>query len=134
MLWGGIPLWILTGLYLIIDIATIPNSNPGGRISHLAGAAMGFVFVLFLKRNKDIGAWINNFFYWVNNLFNPNKPKRGKVIKSELFYKSKGEPYKKTPNLTQQRIDSILDKINHKGYSSLTEEEKELLKKAGEEL
>jgi membrane associated rhomboid family serine protease len=134
MLWGGIPLWILTGLYLIIDIATIPNSNPGGRISHLAGALMGFIFIMFLKRNKDIGAWINNFFYWVNNLFNPNKPKRGKVIKSELFYKSKGEPYKKTPNLTQQRIDNILDKINHKGYSSLTEEEKELLKKAGEEL
>jgi DNA-directed RNA polymerase alpha subunit len=56
------------------------------------------------------------------------------LIKSELFYKSKGEPFKKTPNLTQKRIDEILDKINHKGYSSLTEEEKEMLKKAGEEL
>ncbi len=134
MLRGGIPLWILTGLYLIIDLATIPNSNPGGRISHLAGALMGFVFVLFLKKNKNIGSWITIFLDWVNNLFNPNKPKRGKVIKSELFYKSKGEPYKKTPNLTQQRVDIILDKINHKGYSSLTEEEKELLKKAGEEL
>jgi membrane associated rhomboid family serine protease len=134
MIGGGIPLWILTGIFLVIDLATIPNSNPGGRIAHLAGALMGFVYMFYLKKDKDIGAWINNFFDWVSNLFNPAKPKKGKVIKSELFYKSKGEPFKKTPNLTQKRIDEILDKINHKGYSSLTEEERELLKKAGEEL
>lgn len=134
MLAGGIPLWILTALYLLIDLATIPKDNPGGRIAHLAGALMGFIYMYWYRKNKDIGAWINNFFGWINNLFNPSKPKRGKVIKSELFYKSKGEPYTKTPNLTQQRIDAILDKISHKGYSSLTDEEKELLKKAGEEL
>jgi len=134
MLAGGIPLWILTSLFVIIDIATIPNSNPGGRIAHLAGAMMGSLYVYWYKKDIDIGAWINNFFDWVNNLFNPSKPKRGKVIKSDLFYNAKKEPYTKTPNLTQQRIDAILDKINHQGYSSLTEEEKELLKKAGEEL
>ena len=134
MLAGGIPLWILTSLFVIIDIATIPNNNPGGRIAHLAGALMGSLYVYWYKKDIDIGAWINNFFDWVNNLFNPSKPKKGKVIKSDLFYKAKKEPYTKTPNLTQQRIDAILDKINHQGYSSLTEEEKELLKKAGEEL
>jgi membrane associated rhomboid family serine protease len=134
MLAGGIPLWILSGLYLLIDIATIPSNNPGGRIAHLAGALIGFIYMYWYRKDKDIGAWINNFFDWVNNLFNPAKPKKGKVIKSELFYKSKKEPYTKTPNLTQQRIDAILDKISHKGYSSLTEEEKDLLKKAGDEL
>jgi membrane associated rhomboid family serine protease len=134
MLGGGIPLWILTGLYLIIDLATIPNNNPGGRIAHIGGALAGFVYMYWYKKDKDIGAWINNFFDWVNNLFNPSKPKKGKLVKSELFYKSNKEPYTRTPNLTQQRIDAILDKISHKGYSSLTEEEKELLRKAGEEL
>lgn len=134
MILGGIPLWVFMAIYLLIDLITIPNSNPGGRIAHLAGASMGAIYMYWYKKDKDIGAWINNFFDWVNNLFNPSKPKKGKVIKSELFYKSKGEPYTKTPNLTQQRIDAILDKISHKGYSSLTEEEKELLKKAGEEL
>jgi hypothetical protein len=76
---------------------------------------------------------MNNFFDWVNNLFNPDKPKKGKVVKSQLFYKAKVEPFKKTPLITQQRIDEILDKISQKGYSSLTEEEKEMLKRASAE-
>jgi hypothetical protein len=50
-----------------------------------------------------------------------------------LFYKSNTRPFTKTPNLTQQRIDEILDKIGQKGYHALSEEEKELLKRAGEE-
>jgi hypothetical protein len=54
-------------------------------------------------------------------------------VKEQLFYKSETRPYKKTPNVTQQRIDDILDKINQKGYHYLTEEEKELLKRASKE-
>ncbi len=74
---------------------------------------------------------MNNFFDWVNNLFNPDKPK--KKIKDELFYKAGRKPYSKTSNLTEQRIDEILDKIHQKGYPSLTDEEKELLNKASKE-
>ena len=76
---------------------------------------------------------MSDFFDWVANLFNPDKPKKGKNIKDELFYKSTSAPYKKTLNVTQQRVDDILDKINQKGYSFLTDEEKELLKRASNE-
>lgn len=133
MLNGGIPLWVITVLYLIIDLATIPYNNPGGHIAHIAGGAMGFLFVTMLQRGNDWGSWMNNFFDWVVDLFNPDKPRRGKVIKSQLFYKSKIQPFKKTPLITQQRIDEILDKINQKGYHSLTEDEKEMLKRASKE-
>ncbi|HET9431793.1 MAG TPA: rhomboid family intramembrane serine protease, partial [Chitinophagaceae bacterium] len=133
MLGGGIPLWVITALYLVIDLATIPYNNPGGHIAHLGGALMGFIFMILLRRGYDWSEWMNNFFDWVNNLFNPEKPKKGKDIKKELFYKSSSSPYKKTPNITQQRIDDILDKINQKGYQYLTEEEKELLKRASQE-
>ena len=71
---------------------------------------------------------------WINDLFNPDKPRRGqKSIKEQLFYKSSSDPYRRTPNVTQQRIDDILDKINQKGYNSLTAEEKDLLKRASED-
>ena len=133
MLNGGIPLWVITVLYLIIDLATIPYNNPGGHIAHIAGGAMGFLFVTMLQRGNDWGIWMNNFFDWAVDLFNPDKPRRGKVIKSQLFYKSKIQPFKKTPLITQQRIDEILDKINQKGYHSLTEDEKEMLKRASKE-
>lgn len=133
MLNGGIPLWVITVLYLIIDLATIPYNNPGGHIAHIAGGAMGFLFVNLLQKGNDWGLWMNQFFDWVVDLFNPDKPRKGKVIKSQLFYKSKIQPFKKTPLITQQRIDEILDKINQKGYHSLTEDEKEMLKRASKE-
>src|SRR6186997_25377 len=124
MLNGGIPLWVLTVIYLIIDLALIPVSNTGGHIAHLAGGFTGFLFIFFMRRGFDWSVCINN-------LFNPNKPK--KKTKEELFYKSERKPYTKTPNLSQQRIDEILDKINQHGFNSLTIEEKELLKKASKE-
>jgi len=37
MLNGGIPLWVITVIYLIIDLALIPTGNTGGHIAHLAG-------------------------------------------------------------------------------------------------
>jgi hypothetical protein len=43
-------------------------------------------------------------------------------------------PYTKTAtNVTQQRIDDILDKINQKGYNSLTQEEKDILSRASKD-
>lgn len=133
MIGGGIPLWVLTAFYIISDLATISFSDTGNLIAHIAGAVTGFLFIFFLQKGFDWGRWMNNFFDWGNNLFNPDKPKKGKDIKEELFYKSSATPYTKTPNLTRQRIDEILDKINLHGYNSLTVEEKELLKKASKE-
>ncbi len=133
MIAGGIPLWVLTALYVISDLATVSISDTGNLIAHLAGALTGFLFIVFLRMGYDGSEWMSNFFDWVANLFNPDKPKKGKNIKDELFYKSTAAPYKKTLNVTQQRVDDILDKINHKGYSFLTEEEKELLKRASDE-
>lgn len=133
MLAGGIPIWVLTMVYLLIDLAGISKSNPGGHIAHLAGALTGFLFIYSFRKGYDWGEWMNNFFDWVANLFNPDKPKRGKDVKQELFYKSERQPFKKTPNITEQRVNEILDKINQKGYGNLTDEEKEILKRASQE-
>lgn len=133
MLNGGIPIWVITILYLVIDLATIPQGNPGGHIAHLAGALTGFLFVYSFRRGYDWSGWMNRAYDWVNDLFDPDKPKKGRNIKQELFYKSRTRPYKKTANVTAQRVDEILDKINLKGYNSLTEEEKELLDRASRE-
>lgn len=130
---GGIPIWIITVLYLVIDLATIPTSNPGGHIAHLGGALMGFIFMTMLQRGRDWGLWMNNVYDWSSNLFNPDKPVKGRTVKSQFFYKTTVPPYSKTSNITQQRIDEILDKINQKGYSALSEDEKEVLRRAAKE-
>jgi membrane associated rhomboid family serine protease len=130
---GGIPLWILTVLYFFVTIATIPSFSIAGYTPFLAGAFAGFLFMVLLRQGSDASDWMNNLYDWINNLFNPDKPKKGKNIKDELFYKSTSAPYTKTSNITQQRVDDILDKINQKGFNSLTAEEKELLERASKD-
>lgn len=130
---GGIPLWVLTVIYAVVVVASVPMANPAELVAHLGGALTGVLFILLLRRGYDGSEWMNRFFDWVNDLFNPDKPKKGSSIKEELFYKSPHPPYKRTPNVTQQRVDEILDKISQKGYEFLTEEEKELLKRAAQE-
>lgn len=136
MINGGIPLWILTVLYLIINFSTLSNGggDTGGYIASLAGGAAGFFFILRLRSGHDGSIWMNQFFDWCNDLFNPDRKKKGRSPKDEFYYKVSGtQPFKKIPNVTQQRIDEILDKINQQGYRFLTDEEKEILKRAADE-
>ena len=134
MLNGGIPLWVLSVVFIIIDLAGIAGAYNGNFVAHIAGAAMGMLFVFRLRKGKDWSVPMNKFFYWLNNLFNPEKGNWKKTAKYELHYKSNNaQPYKKIPNITQKRIDEILDKINQQGYRFLTDEEKEILKRAAED-
>ena len=127
---GGIPLWILTLIFVILDFASIRTQDPSQYVAHLGGAVMGFFFVYQLRKGRDWSDWMNAFFDWVDDLFNPAK-KNMQPAKDQLFYKMPSSPpYKKTPNVTQKRIDEILDKINQKGIHFLTDEEKDILKRA----
>lgn len=134
MINGGIPLWIITAIYIIINFAGMPLSSGGHYLAQISGAVTGFLFIYQLRRGRDWSIWINRFFDWFNNLFNPEKPTGRKKKKDAFFYKISGQaPFKKFPHITQQRIDQILDKINQEGYHMLTEEEKEILKRAANE-
>jgi membrane associated rhomboid family serine protease len=134
MINGGIPLWILTVIYLLINFSSIAHGDSGAYIANLAGAGMGFFFIYRLRRGHDGSLWLNNLFDWCNDLFNPDRKKKSRSPKDEFYYKVSGtQPFKKIPNVTQQRIDEILDKINQQGYRFLTDEEKEILKRAADE-
>ncbi len=133
LLRGGIPLWLLTGIFVLIHFATTGLVHPAFAAAELAGGLIGFVFVWQMQRGNDWSTWMNNFYTWVDNLFNPEKKQVKKNEKQKLHYKATQQPFQKTPHITQQRIDELLDKINQKGYRFLTDEEKEFLKKASKE-
>jgi len=92
------------------------------------------MFIVMLRKGRDGSLWMNNTYSWAMNLFNPERKKPAvKKIKEKVFYKTGVQkPFVKKSNITQQRIDEILDKINQKGYHLLTEEEKNILKRASE--
>lgn len=131
MINGGIPLWIVTVVFVIVDIASVHLGDRGKYLAHIAGAATGFIFIYQLRKGRDWSVGMNNFFDWFNDLFNPNKKAKRKNSKDQFFYKVHGShPYKRIPNVTQKRIDEILDKINIEGYHLLTDEEKDILRRA----
>jgi membrane associated rhomboid family serine protease len=131
---GGIPIWVLTIIYIAVDLAGVAAGPAALPIAHLGGAAAGFLFVKMLKNNIDGSEWMNNFYSWFINLFNPNKKKKKNTVKERVFYNTGTRtPYQKTSNVTEQRVDEILDKINQKGYNALTKEEKDILKRASED-
>jgi membrane associated rhomboid family serine protease len=131
---GGIAIWVLTLIYILIDFAGVVGMGAAYSLSHLGGALAGVLFVVLLHRNVDGSAWMNNLYNWFMNLFTPAVKQNSNQIKEKVFYNADNrQPYKKTANITQQRVDEILDKINQQGYRFLTDEEKNILKRAAEE-
>lgn len=132
---GGIPLWILAVLFAGVDYAFISTQGTGVLIAHFAGVLSGVFYVNRLRAGSDWGLWMHHLYDWFFSLFDPSQRKLSRSeIRRELFYQQGSQPpYKKTPNVTQQRIDEILDKINQQGFHHLSEEEKEYLRNASKQ-
>jgi len=130
---GGIPLWVLTALYVLLSVATQPLEHPQSYMPLLFGAFMGFIFMHLIRMGYDLSEWMNRLFDGVSNLFNPDKPKQKKPgIKDLHFYRATRKPYDKKPRLTQEKIDALLEKIHRQGIEALTPEEKEFLQRASQ--
>jgi membrane associated rhomboid family serine protease len=138
MINGGIPLWVLTLIFVLIDFAMVASNNAGVAVAHLAGAAMGYIYVKRLRAGHEMGNWMHKLYYWLFHVLDPKKEPEtaaAQRVKEAIFYDVNGkQPYKKIPNITQQRIDDILDKIGSEGYHFLTDDEKEYLKRASKDL
>ena len=131
---GGIPIWVLALIYIAVDLAGVAAKSAAFPVAHIGGAIAGLLFVKMLKNNMDGSVWMNNFYSWFINLFNPNKKTQNNSVKERVFYNTGSRsPYNKTSNVTEQRVDEILDKISQKGYDHLTKEEKDILKRASED-
>lgn len=104
-----------------------------------AGAFIGFVYIKLMQNRSKPGVWVYNLLGSVNDfLFPGDKIKTPQppplqhqtkiTIKQHFFHQKKD-----FRQLTDEEyIDSLLDKINQKGYDSLTKEEKDALLKASQ--
>lgn len=131
----NIPLWALTAAFVLITLTlgTVELGSLPHICALIAGGLMGYIFVWQYQKGNDLGQWMSDVVNWADDLFNPAKKLRKTAQKNQLFYKSTQKPFERTPHVTQQRVDELLDKIHNRGYHSLTEEEKEFLKKAATE-
>jgi len=135
MLNAGIPLWVLTMVFVIIDYATIASSGAGIGLAHLSGALVGFLYMTNVKSGGDWGDWMHRAYNGFFSMFEPAPDKtQTEKLRKEIFYNTENQvPFVRKPNVTQQRVDELLDKINQKGIQTLTDEEKEYLRQASKE-
>ncbi|MDJ0646663.1 MAG: rhomboid family intramembrane serine protease [Flavobacteriaceae bacterium] len=117
---GGIKLWHIAGVFILMDIIQLPISNTGGHLAHLGGALIGFL----LTSQFNDGKHISNTF---SNLFKPRKEKPLKTV----YKKQQPKSPSLDKNAEQKKIDTILDKISTSGYETLTQEEKDFLFSVG---
>jgi hypothetical protein len=123
---GQVRMKYLALVSVILYIIGISSTNAGGNLAHLGGAFWGMVYVLQLKRGRDLGKGVSGLFAWLGKVFKP-KPK----IKVTYRKTSDDIEYNRQRNQNQMVINEILDKISKSGYDSLTKEEKEILFRMG---
>jgi len=127
---GSLPLIYIAAAYTAIDLISISGTNAGGHFAHIGGAIMGYWFIKLYQRGTDLSVGFNK----VIDIFNI-KIKRKKQPKMKVMRGGKSKAYNQrydktepTQNNNEDRLNAILDKINDKGYSSLSSKEKEFLK------
>ena len=132
LFFGVLPvqLFVLAAIYFVIDLTRIGNSSDNiAYMAHIGGALFGWISVINLNKKQNI----MNFLERILDYFRPGKrtPRRKKstlkVIQNMPATELTDDEYNASKAARQARVDAILDKINKKGYESLTQKEKDIL-------
>ncbi len=130
--------WVLVAIGLLMGLGNRAGDNVA-HFAHLGGAAMGFLLYRFGDKT--------GYFKFFENLFRKTEttrtsnfykppPKKAKIYQADWTKKeepSQTRTQRKSgltvdgEDVTQARIDEILDKISSAGYQSLTDREKKIL-------
>src|SRR5688572_7662091 len=121
---GPVRIKYIAAFYIVLSFLGSVGSNEGGNVAHLGGALIGFVYIKQLQAGVNWGIWITAVIEWCKGLFSA-KPKVKVTYRKEATAGAKKAG--KTSTVSQDEIDTILDKISDGGYESLTKEEKEKL-------
>jgi membrane associated rhomboid family serine protease len=127
----NIPLLVVVGIYLALNLLAFATYLPMLMLA-AGGLLAGYVTMTMLNRGYRPGAWMYSIVNAIGNSMTPDENK---------FNKS-GSRRQQTVTLTrrptardisQTRVDEILEKIHQRGYASLTPEEREILMQAAKE-
>lgn len=114
-------------IYMVIELISVGNSDGIAHFAHLGGALAGFIY-LFETNSK----FTKLFHYNPRPKIKPKSP--ANIFRSKYYEKYNTDVSdadytidKDEDEVSQERIDEILDKISKEGYKNLTEEEKKIL-------
>jgi membrane associated rhomboid family serine protease len=122
LFFGRIKIKYIAILIFIFTSVMDFSVNSGGKLAHMGGALLGYLYIVQLRHGHDIGKWVNRIIDFFATIFKPRKKIRVTYKKPVNDY-----DYRKAKADHQEKINKILDKISKAGYDSLTKEEKDLL-------
>ncbi|HNY14261.1 MAG TPA: rhomboid family intramembrane serine protease [Bacteroidales bacterium] len=114
-------IYLALGIFVLTSFMEF-QENTGGKLAHIGGAAFGYLYILNMRKGRDIGKGINRIIDSIATFLKPGKKMKVTYKKNVTDYE-----YNKTRSERQAKINLILDKISKGGYDSLTKEEKEML-------
>lgn len=124
------------GLELIYGVTG--TTQGVAHFAHLGGAAVGFVYLLmsgyalpFRSGSLPLGPRTGSLAQRGGRMFRRDQDEAHDAM---FFDITSGKPTGGERKVTQEMVDSILDKINRSGYQSLSEEEKKILFEASKDI
>lgn len=130
---GPVRLIYVVLFFLLIDLLSLGSGNAGGHFAHLGGALWGFVYIKALQNGNDLGGWLTSALNWVQNLFRKKRPVNKRSHYSTTFNYERSAPRSRPSKISQEEVDTILDKIAKSGYDSLSQYEKDVLFRASKD-
>ena len=109
--------------YAVIELmsAMLRSNDNVAHMAHLGGMLFGLLLLLHWRHPGGLQRKVQD---WWDKLRRPKRPtfhyQRNSKFSDEMDYNARQQAY-------QAEIDRILDKVNRRGYGSLTEEEKRKL-------
>jgi membrane associated rhomboid family serine protease len=114
-------IYVALAIFILTSIMDFPD-NSGGKLAHIGGALFGYLYILNMRKGRDIGKGINRIIDSIATFLMPRKKLKVTYKKPATDY-----DYNKIKAEHQAKINIILDKISKGGYDSLTKVEKDTL-------
>lgn len=136
----------VVGFFIALELFNgITNTNDGiAHFAHLGGAFVGFIYLLYYRRSIPafgrIADYVSRQKEALAGKVRPKKKYADTNIITDVDFtevKPRRDAYRQQPentNVSQAKLDEILDKISASGYDSLTEDEKKVLFNASKKL
>jgi membrane associated rhomboid family serine protease len=124
----SIPLLLVAGIFAALMIISSGFYLPVILLL-VAGGLTGFIYIRLLQTGRRPGEWMYKLTSSIAKTVTPDEYSSIRRTNGNRKGKKNNQP----GYTIQDRVDDILDKINQKGYNSLTTEEKEILMRAGKE-
>jgi len=125
-----VPMMLLIFIFLGLNIYILTPEKINSLILLSGGALIGLVYGILLRRSIFIGTFIYDSLNKIQTKMNP-VDERPTIKENQARLKVLKTMYVPKIDISQEQIDEILDKVLSKGFHALTQQEKEILNRAG---